>query len=133
MTQLSVNINKFALLRNSRGTNHPDLKEVAKKSVEMAKIAPEDEYSLIASKELLQQFPIQEDKFIDSYDSIEPSIDIIRDRASEVEDTALSVKGITNSVVRTRTPSLHKHTIYNCIITRPFSSIFIIIPSTRSK
>jgi pyridoxine 5-phosphate synthase len=30
MALLSVNINKFALLRNSRGTNHPDLVEVAK-------------------------------------------------------------------------------------------------------
>ncbi len=73
------------------------LKEVAKRAVEMAKIAPKDEYSLIASKELLQQFPIKKDKFIDSYDSVEPSVEIIRDRASEVEDTALSVKGITNS------------------------------------
>jgi pyridoxine 5-phosphate synthase len=34
MTVLSVNINKFALLRNSRGTNHPDLVEVAKKCIE---------------------------------------------------------------------------------------------------
>ena len=73
------------------------LKEVAKKAVEMAKIAPEDEYSLIASKELLKKFPIKENNFIDSYDSVEPNIDIIRKRASEVEDTALSVKGITNS------------------------------------
>ena len=73
------------------------LKDVAKRAVEMAKIAPEDEYSLIASKELLQQFPIREDVFIDSYDKIEPSIDLIRDRASEVEDIALSVKGVTNS------------------------------------
>ena len=73
------------------------LKEVAKRAVEMAKIAPEDEYSLIANKEILQQFPIQKDNFIDSYDSVEPGIDTIRDRASEVEDIALSVKGITNS------------------------------------
>ena len=34
MTQLSVNINKFALLRNSRGTNHPDLVEVAKNCID---------------------------------------------------------------------------------------------------
>ena len=34
MALLSVNINKFALLRNSRGANHPDLKEVAKKCIE---------------------------------------------------------------------------------------------------
>ena len=73
------------------------LREVAKRAVEMAKIAPEDEYSFIASKELLQNFPIQEGIFIDSYDSVEPSVDLIRDRAAEVEDIALSVKGITNS------------------------------------
>ena len=72
------------------------LREVAKRAVEMAKIAPEDEYSFIASKELLQNFPIQEGIFIDSYDSVEPNVDLIRDRASEVEDIALSVKGITN-------------------------------------
>ena len=34
MTLLSVNINKFALLRNSRGANHPDLAEVAKKCID---------------------------------------------------------------------------------------------------
>ena len=55
------------------------LKEVAKRAVEMAKIAPEDKYSFIASKEILQNFPIQDSIFIDSYDSVEPSIDIIRD------------------------------------------------------
>ena len=73
------------------------LKEVAKRAVEMAKIAPEDKYSFIANKEMLQNSPIQDGIFIDSYDSVEPSIDLIRDRASEVEDIALSVKGITNS------------------------------------
>ncbi len=34
MTLLSVNINKFALLRNSRETNHPDLEEIAKKCIQ---------------------------------------------------------------------------------------------------
>ena len=34
MALLSVNINKFALLRNSREANHPDLVEVAKKCIE---------------------------------------------------------------------------------------------------
>ena len=33
MTKLSININKFALLRNARGTNHPDLVEIAKKCI----------------------------------------------------------------------------------------------------
>ena len=96
-TGLRVFVNNNIASVSTNEDSEKSLKEVAKRAVEMAKIAPEDEYSLIASKELLQQFPIQEDIFIDSYDSIEPSVDIIRDRASEVEDIALSVKGITNS------------------------------------
>ena len=35
MALLSVNINKFALLRNSRGTNHPDLLKVAKNCIDL--------------------------------------------------------------------------------------------------
>ena len=34
MALLSVNINKFALLRNSRGTNNPDIEEITKKCIE---------------------------------------------------------------------------------------------------
>ena len=96
-TGLRVFVNNNIASVSTNENSEKSLKEVAKRAVEMAKIAPEDEYSIIASKELLQQFPIQKDIFIDSYDSIEPSVDIIRDRASEVEDIALSVKGITNS------------------------------------
>ena len=33
MTLLSININKFALIRNSRGTNHPDLVEIADRCI----------------------------------------------------------------------------------------------------
>ena len=73
------------------------IREVAKRAVDMAKIAPQDDFSLIANQETLQEFPIDENISVDSYDEVEPSIDIIRDRATEVEDAALSVKGITNS------------------------------------
>ena len=31
MTALSVNVNKFALIRNSRDTNHPDLLKICEK------------------------------------------------------------------------------------------------------
>ncbi len=34
MTQLSVNINKAALLRNSRGTNSPDLMDIARRALQ---------------------------------------------------------------------------------------------------
>ena len=73
------------------------IKEVAQRAVEMAKIAPQDNFSFIASQEIIQAFPIDDTISVDSYDEVEPSIDIIRDRATEVEDAALSVKGITNS------------------------------------
>ena len=34
MTLLSINVNKFALLRNARGTDHPNLIDVCKKCIE---------------------------------------------------------------------------------------------------
>tara|TARA_Y100000590_G_scaffold309795_1_gene349935 strand:+ start:2114 stop:2848 length:735 start_codon:yes stop_codon:yes gene_type:complete len=34
MTFLSININKFALIRNSRGTDHPNLLEISKNCIE---------------------------------------------------------------------------------------------------
>ena len=96
-TGLRVFVNNTISSVSTNENSEVALKEVAKRAVEMAKIAPEDEYSFIASKEILQQFPIKEDMFIDSFDEKEPSIDIIRERASEVEDVALSIKDITNS------------------------------------
>jgi len=54
------------------------LKEVAKRAIEMAQIAPEDEFGMIASKDILKEFPIDENLSIESYDEIEPDIDVIR-------------------------------------------------------
>ena len=34
MTLLSINVNKFALLRNSRGTDHPNLMDIRKKCIQ---------------------------------------------------------------------------------------------------
>jgi len=34
MTALSVNINKFALVRNARGSNQPDLLDISKKCID---------------------------------------------------------------------------------------------------
>ncbi|SVB27430.1 uncharacterized protein METZ01_LOCUS180284, partial [marine metagenome] len=34
MTLLSVNVNKFALLRNARGTDYPNLIEMCKKCID---------------------------------------------------------------------------------------------------
>jgi PmbA protein len=88
--------NKIASV-STNDNSETAIRDVAKRAVDMAKIAPQDDFSLIASQETLNDFPIHNSISVDSYDEVEPSIDIIRDRAKEVEDSALSVKGITNS------------------------------------
>ena len=88
--------NKIASV-STNDNSEAAIRDVAKRAVDMAKIAPQDDLSLIASQETLNDFPIHNSISVDSYDEVEPSIDIIRDRAKEVEDSALSVKGITNS------------------------------------
>ena len=60
------------------------IRDVAKRAVDMAKIAPQDDFSLIASQNTLNDFPIQNSISVDSYDEVEPNIDIILDRAKEV-------------------------------------------------
>ena len=88
--------NKIASV-STNDNSETAIRDVAKRAVDMAKIAPQDDFSLIASQETLDEFPIDNSISVDSYDEVEPNIDIIRDRAKEVEDSALSVKGITNS------------------------------------
>jgi PmbA protein len=73
------------------------LKEVATRAIEMAKITPKDEFGMIADIKTLELFPLNTSVTIDSYDQNEPDINLIRSRASEVEDVALNVTGITNS------------------------------------
>ena len=73
------------------------LKEVATRAIEMAKITPKDEFGMIADSKTLELFPLNTSVTIDSYDQNEPDINLIRSRASEAEDAALNVNGITNS------------------------------------
>ncbi|MDC3072281.1 TldD/PmbA family protein [bacterium] len=87
--------NKIASVSTNESAENA-IREVAKRAVEMAKIAPQDDFSLIADTDTLSKFPLN-NFLIDCYDNIEPSVDIIRDRASEAEDTARSVEKITNS------------------------------------
>ena len=57
----------------------------------MAKIAPEDKFSflLISNSNL---FSFHKHLSIDSYDANEPNIEIIRQRASEIEEAAFRIK-----------------------------------------
>ena len=77
--------NKIASV-STNDNSEAAIRDVAKRAVDMAKIAPQDDFSLIASQETLHDFPINNSISVDSYDEVEPNIDIIRDRAKEVED-----------------------------------------------
>ena len=88
--------NKIASVSTNE-TSESALKEVATRAIEMAKITPKDEFGMIADRKILELFPLNNSLSIDSYDQNEPDINLIRSRASEVEDAALNVNGITNS------------------------------------
>ena len=76
--------NKIASVSTNENSEFA-IKEVAKRAVDMAKIAPQDDFSLIASQETLDEFPIDNSISVDSYDEVEPNIDIIRDRAKKLK------------------------------------------------
>ena len=75
--------NKIASVSTNESAENA-IREVAKRAVEMAKIAPQDDFSLIADTDTLSKFPLN-NFLIDCYDNIEPSVDIIRDRASKLK------------------------------------------------
>ena len=74
MTLLSVNINKFALLRNSRGTNHPDLSEMANRCIKFGAQGitlhprPDERHAKFSDLPIIS-------KLVDSYSNIEFNIE----------------------------------------------------------
>ena len=96
-TSLRVFIGNRVASVSTNENSEAALKEVATRAIEMAKITPKDEFGMIADIKTLELFPLNTSVTIDSYDQNEPDINLIRSRASEVEDVALNVTGITNS------------------------------------
>ena len=77
-----------------------NIKDLAARAVAMAKLAPEDPYVTLASADqLAQQIPM-----LDIYDPAQPDADSLRQRASEAEAAALSVDGITLSLIHISSP-----------------------------
>jgi PmbA protein len=70
-----------------------NIQNLAEKAVQIARLAPVDEHVRLAEKgEYTEKFID-----VDSFSNTQPTIDELKKYASEVEDSALSVKGITNS------------------------------------
>jgi len=74
MALLSVNINKFALLRNSRGTNHPDLAQMTNRCIKFGAQGitlhprPDERHAKFSDLPIIS-------KLVDSYSNIEFNIE----------------------------------------------------------
>lgn len=66
---------------------------LAETAVSMAKIAPADEFTTLAPEKLLYKGNLE----LELYDDKEPEETTLIELAHKVEDTALAVKGVTNS------------------------------------
>ncbi len=70
-----------------------NLEELTTRVVDMARVAPEDEFSALANRDILAT----EIKDLDSFDATEPSAEEFIKMADKAEETALAYEGITNS------------------------------------
>jgi PmbA protein len=66
---------------------------LAERAVAMAKVSPEDPYQGLVDASLLSNGTVD----LDVFDATELSADQLREAALEAEETALAVKGVTNS------------------------------------
>lgn len=73
------------------------IKSLAETAVQMADIAPEDEYIALADDSLFAKITDDEISALELCDKKELTSDELKDIAAEAEDTAMSVKGVTNS------------------------------------
>lgn len=69
------------------------LDPLPERAIAMARLAPEDPYCGLASRDLLAKHVPD----LDIYDPMEPSTETLIDLARRCEDAALAVKGVTNS------------------------------------
>ncbi len=70
------------------------LDELASRAVAMARLAPDDRFAGLAPEDRLARGPFAD---LDLADPAEPDPATLRDRASEAEDAARAVAGVTNS------------------------------------
>lgn len=90
---LRVFIGKRKAIVSTTDLSTKILNDLAEQAVSMAKLAPEDPFTDLASSEQLAKSFDD----LDLYDETEPSPNSLLERAKETEAAALSVDGITNS------------------------------------
>jgi PmbA protein len=90
---LRVLVGKRQAIVSSNDRSARAMTALVERAVAMAKAAPEDPYCGLAEPaDLARTFPA-----LDLVDPVEPSAEILMERARAAEETAMTVKGITNS------------------------------------
>jgi PmbA protein len=90
---LRVLIGKRQAIVSSSDRSRQTIDEVVQRAIAMARVAPEDPFCGLADPaDLARSVPD-----LDLLDPVEPSVDVLVERARAAEDAALAVKGITNS------------------------------------
>jgi PmbA protein len=90
---LRVFIGRQQAVVSSTDRSPKALAELVERAVAMARTVPEDPYSGIADpSEIARKWPS-----LDMFDPIEPSAEVLIERARAAEEAALAVEGVTNS------------------------------------
>lgn len=92
-TGLRVIIGQKQAFISGSGLSQNDLDTIAKRAVDMARLAPDDPYCGLAPKDRLAK----DFEDLDILDPTEPDIEQLQNLAQETEATARGVAGITNS------------------------------------
>jgi PmbA protein len=90
---LRVFIGKQQAIVSSTDHSNDALREMAERAVAMAKVAPEDPWCGIADPDQIAKTTAE----MDSCDPVEPDTQTLIDWATEAEDAARAVSGVTNS------------------------------------
>src|SRR5262249_39249733 len=90
---LRVFVGKKQAIGASTDTSPPMLGDLVERGLAMARSVPDDSYcGLAGPAEIARKIPA-----VDLYEDAEPSADLLKERARQVEEAALAVKGVTNS------------------------------------
>jgi PmbA protein len=90
---LRVIIGKKQALVSSTDPKNETLDELAMRAINMALLAPDDKYIALAEESML----CKSQQELDLFDKAEPSADELLAMATKAEESALAIKGITNS------------------------------------
>ncbi len=81
---------KYSILSTNK-IDEKSLIKLSEKATEIAKISPEDEFSGIATKMDMENYPVKKEIKILTSDDFEPSIDQMEITANEIENNALKL------------------------------------------